>query len=65
MLNWCKENKSVKNLKIALCGYDGDYDLQDWEKINWKSNGGYSSLGDNQGKENSKKECIWFNFNLL
>lgn len=58
--SWCKEHEAIPNLKIALCGYDGDYNLA-WEKLNWKSNGGYSSLGDNQGKENSKKECIWFN----
>lgn len=58
--DWCKENESQQNLKIAICGYDGDYDLPGWEKLNWKSNGGYSSLGENNGKENSKKETIWF-----
>jgi len=57
---WCKDNQNFSNLKIALCGYQDDYDLPDWEILEWKSNGGFSSLGDNRGKENSKKECVWF-----
>lgn len=60
--SWCLQNESIANLKIAICGYEGDYKLDNWNQLNWKSNGGYSSLGDNQGKENSKKETIWFNF---
>lgn len=58
--DWCIAHQIHPDLKIAVCGYQGDYDLPDWEQLEWKTNGGFSSLGDNQGKINSKKECIWF-----
>jgi len=57
---WAIAHQIYPDLKIAICGYSGDYSLNDWEKLEWKANGGFSSLGDNQGKENAKKECIWF-----
>ena len=29
---WCAENA---NLKIALCGHAGDYDLPGWDAVEW------------------------------
>jgi DNA adenine methylase len=52
--------------KIAVCGYEGEYDFPDtWEVLEWKAAGGYSSLGDGEGKELATKERIWFSPHCL
>lgn len=58
--DWCLAHQICPDLKVSVCGYQGDYNLPDWEQLEWQTNGGFSSLGNNKGKENSKKECIWF-----
>lgn len=46
--------------KIALCGYEGDFNLpSDWECLTWKATGGYSHKGG-QGETNASRERIWF-----
>ena len=46
--------------KIAICGYEGDFDLpQTWECLTWKAVGGYSHKGG-QGEQNAGRERIWF-----
>lgn len=65
---WCKEWGDHDDVQIILAGYDGDYDLPDWEKIYWKTGGGYGNItrtegGVTQGKENSSKEVLWCNKN--
>jgi hypothetical protein len=61
---WCEANGDNPLLRIALCGYDGEgHDgLTDrgWTVHAWKAQGGYGSLGEKQGRENSKRERIWF-----
>jgi DNA adenine methylase len=58
---WAFENGDNPKLRIALCGYEGDYDVpSNWTKYNWKTNGGLANLGDGKGKENAKKEVIYF-----
>jgi DNA adenine methylase len=53
VLAWCIENGDNPKLRIALCGYEGDYELPDsWECIAWHASGGY------QGAED--RERIWF-----
>jgi hypothetical protein len=52
-------------MRIALCGYEGDYDLpDDWECVAWKSRGGYGSQNNN-GNENPHRERIWFSPHCL
>lgn len=59
---WAIKNGNVPKLRIAVCGYEGDFNFpSDWECYQWKTNGGLSSLGNNQGKINSSRECVWFN----
>lgn len=61
--NWAIENASIPQMRIAVCGYEGDFDFpKDWEVFNWQTTGGFSSFAKSkvQGKENSKKETIWF-----
>lgn len=61
---WCIENGDNPELRIALCGYEGEHEMPDsWDCVAWKANGGYGSQGTSgktNGRENSTKERIWF-----
>lgn len=47
-------------MRIALCGYEGDYEMpDDWDCVPWKAGGGYSSQNQN-GNDNPHRERIWF-----
>jgi DNA adenine methylase len=65
---WAMENASHPKMRIAVCGYDGDYPFpSNWERFYWRTTGGFSSLAKDKerGKENSKKETIWFSPNCI
>ena len=48
-------------LRIALCGYEGEYDMPiDWVCMKWKATGGYESQGGASAGENCRRERIWF-----
>jgi hypothetical protein len=50
--SWAKENS---DLRIALCGLSGDYDLSGWEQVEWtRGRLTYS------GKQTTDKECVWY-----
>lgn len=49
---WAREHK---DLRIALCGHRGDYQLPGWDKMEWSR--GRLTYG---GKETTDAECIWF-----
>jgi DNA adenine methylase len=61
---WCIENGNDHNLRIALCGYEGEgHDaLTDygWTSHAWKTSGGYGGGRGGQGDENRHKERIYF-----
>ena len=58
---WAIENGDNPLYRIALCGYDGDYEMPgNWDEIEWKAAGGYGSQADGKGRGNSNKERIWF-----
>jgi DNA adenine methylase len=62
---WCAENGGNQDLRIALCGYQGEshHELEKlgWRVHAWKTRGGYGLRGyDTRGRENSTKERIWF-----
>jgi len=60
---WALENGSNPQLRIALCGYEGEHVMPpDWECVAWKAAGGY---GNRTGNENSKRERIWFSPHCL
>lgn len=64
--DWAIQNGDNPKLRIVLCGYDGDHNIPDaWKSYSWKSGGGYSGLGDSRGKENAKREMIWFSPHCL
>jgi hypothetical protein len=53
-------------IRIALCGYEGEHDMpKSWDCVEWKARGGYGSQGDNQARDNSAKERIYFSPHCL
>jgi DNA adenine methylase len=46
--------------RVALCGYEGAEMPASWECFAWKNRGGYGSQGDGEGRENARRERIWF-----
>jgi DNA adenine methylase len=59
---WCRQYGDDDRLRIALCGYEGEYDLPGWSVLHWKSKGGYSgqSEASSRARANSRRERVWF-----
>ena len=64
---WCKEFGNDKRIRICLAGYagEGHEELESlgWTVLEWKARGGYGSQSDGEetnGRENAKKERLWF-----
>lgn len=58
---WAITNGDHPQLRIALCGYDGEHEMpDDWECVEWKAHGGYGGQSDGRGRANSERERIWF-----
>jgi hypothetical protein len=60
---WCAENGDHPDLRIALCGYDGehnDLEAHGWSVHAWRASGGWGNTGEGQGQINRLKERIWF-----
>ena len=65
---WCAANGNNKALRIVLAGYDGEHnELTElgWRVDEWKAKGGYGSQGDGRGRDNSKRERLWFSPHCL
>lgn len=63
---WAIDNGNNPKLRIVLCGYDGDHNIPNtWRTYNWKTGGGYSGLGNSRGKDNAKREVVWFSPHCL
>ncbi|KKK96707.1 hypothetical protein LCGC14_2660040, partial [marine sediment metagenome] len=61
---WAFENGDNELLRIALCGYEGEHAAPaGWTCVAWKASGGYRNNGT--GRENSKRERIWFSPSCL
>lgn len=59
---WCLKWGANPEIRIALCGYEGEYpeiEAAGWRTHAWKSNGGYGNRTA-EGKENAARERIWF-----
>jgi hypothetical protein len=59
---WCLKWGGDRSIRIAVCGLEGEYPMLDearWDKVAWKSRGGYGNRTD-RGKENAARERIWF-----
>lgn len=58
---WAIENGRDPALRIALCGYEGEHEMPEtWECVAWKARGGYGSQANGIGRENARRERIWF-----
>jgi DNA adenine methylase len=66
VMQWAVEHGNDPLLRIAVCGYEGEHEFPGtWECIPWKTKGGYGSQADNQARENSRRERIWFSPHCL
>lgn len=63
---WCLKWDGSKQIRIAVCGLEGEYPelgAAGWDKVAWKSQGGYGNR--NKNNENAARERIWFNKSCL
>lgn len=61
---WAIDNGDNPLLRIAICGYttpeiDALFPAS-WERMRWQTNGGYGNQGNGKGRENSKREVVFF-----
>jgi len=63
VLQWVKERGAKEKYRIVLAGYEEYMELVEnfeWTCLNWKTSGGYSNIGNARGKENAKREHLYF-----
>lgn len=57
---WAIANGDRPELRIVLCGYEGEHAMPDtWRVVEWKAAGGYGSQGNGAGRENRHRERLW------
>lgn len=61
---FCKQHENDPRVRIALSGYEGEYDLPGWDVVSWKAHGGYANQSS-EPNENAHKERIWFSPHCL
>lgn len=63
---WAIEHGERPNLRIALCGYEGEHQLPStWSEVPWKAVGGYGNRSNGRGRANAERERIWFSPHCL
>ena len=63
---WSIANGDNPQLRIALCGYEGEHAMpKNWEEVAWKPDGGYGNRRNGRGRENRGRERIWFSPHCL
>lgn len=65
---WALLNGDNQQLRIALCGYEGEHAMPpSWTEIAWKTGGGFANqkAGRTRGQENANRERIWFSPHCL
>lgn len=68
VLEWCKANGDNPKLRIVLAGYAGEHDALEsmgWRVEAWKANGGYGLRSDGRGRDNARRERLWFSPHCL
>jgi DNA adenine methylase len=67
--HWAIENGGNELLRIAVCGYWSEESdalfPASWERLRWQANGGYANQSNKRGRENAKRECVWFSPHCL
>jgi site-specific DNA-adenine methylase len=63
---WAIDNGGNKQLRICLCGYEGEHKMpDDWETVAWKAAGGYGGQRKDGSNENAERERLWFSPHCL
>ena len=60
---WVQDRGANPKYRIVLTGYEEHANLVNdhgWTCENWKAGGGYATIGNGQGKENCKREMIYY-----
>lgn len=68
MREWAIAEGQRKDMRIAVCGYEGEHTFpDDWECVAWKAQGGYAHQGDGdtEGIANRGRERVWFSPHCL
>jgi len=58
--DWAIGAAERSDMRIAFAGYEGEHLFPGWAAWRWKARGGYGSQGDAQGRDNAKRETVWF-----
>lgn len=62
--DWALEHGDDPHFRIALCGYEGDFDMPStWTVHAWKAQGGHANR--NPENQNRHRERIWFSPHCL
>ena len=62
---WAIENGDNPQMRIALCGYEGEHVMPDsWTVIEWSAGAGFGGQAKER-TENGKRERIWFSPHCL
>lgn len=57
---WATENGERPDMRIALCGYEGEHELPPgWTVQSWNAGDGFGAQADER-TENGKRERIWY-----
>jgi DNA adenine methylase len=62
VLAWCQEWGAHPLLRIALCGYTGEYEVlatHGWRCHRWQAYGGYANIRKTGENRNRERECLW------
>ena len=63
---WAFEMGTRPEVRIVLCGYDGEHIAPEgWRVISWKAHGGYGSQAQNAARENAGRERLWLSPHCL
>ena len=58
--DWAIENGKRKDMRVALCGYEGEHQMPaDWSVYEWNAGEGFGGQADERS-ENGKRERVWF-----
>ena len=63
VMEWVRERGASPDFRIVLAGYEEYADLVEnhgWWSDGWNARGGYANQGKGQGKENAKRETLYF-----
>lgn len=66
VFQWALEHGEDPKMRLAVCGYEGEYRFPEaWECVPWKANGGFGGGRNGRGERNRHRERIWFSPNCL